>query len=96
MTEVVKATGAGFILTPADGSGSNSRVNSGPARIYPQVGETYDFSQAAYAWVCGKPYSAPCCGNSNGINVAGRKIRVLDYSPGSPVGMGRIDFEYVD
>ena len=70
---MVKATGAGFILVPAGTSYPNSKIISEQARIYPQVGETYDFTSAKYAWVCGKPYNAPCCGISNGINAAGQK-----------------------
>ena len=93
---MVKATGAGFILVPAGTSYPNSKIISEQARIYPQVGETYDFTSAKYAWVCGKPYNAPCCGISNGINAAGKKIRVLEYSPGNPSSMGKIFFEYVD
>lgn len=89
----MKATGTGYIQVPLESK--YGRVsNTGRCKlIFPRAGEVYDFTDHAYAWVCGTQYETTANGWSDPVNVAGKKIRITKKIPGDPYSFAIIYFE---
>ena len=89
----VKAFGTGYILVPRESKYGEVSLSGRHNIIIPREGEVYDFTDHAYAWVCGTPYNTTANGWSEPFNAAGKKIRIAEIKPGNPRKFSVINFE---
>lgn len=91
----MKAVGTGCIKVPINSQyGIISRTGRNKL-IFPSEGEIYDFTDHAYAWVCGTPYNTAANGWSDPFNAAGKVIRITKKIPGNPENFAIIHFEVI-